>query len=93
MKKYEISFIVAPNVEGEELTKLVGSFKNVLVERGANIISEEDLGMKTLAYEINDFQNGHYFLFEVDSNAEANSEFERLAKINENVIRHIIIKL
>ncbi len=46
-----------------------------------------------MAYEINDFKTGHYFLFEATSNEEANKEFERIARINENVIRHIIIKL
>ncbi len=93
MKKYEISFIVAPTVEGDQLKKIVDTFKNVLVERGAEITAEEDLGVKEMAYEINDYKTGHYFLFEANSNEDANKEFERIARINENVIRDIIIKL
>ncbi|MFV0424977.1 MAG: 30S ribosomal protein S6 [Bacilli bacterium] len=93
MKKYEISFIVSPNLDGEQVKSTVENFKGVLTGKGAEVVKTDDLGLKTLAYEINDFNKGHYFVLEVNSTEEANLEFDRLAKINENILRHIIINL
>ncbi len=93
MKKYEISFIVSPNLDGEQVKSTVENFKGILTGKGAEVVKVDDLGLKTLAYEINDLNKGHYFVLEVNSTEEANLEFDRLAKINENVMRHIIISL
>ena len=48
---------------------------------------------KELAYEINKHKTGYYFLINVESDAEAIKEFDRLATISEELIRHIIVKL
>lgn len=93
MKKYEISFIVSPSLEAEQIKSTVEEFKGILTGKGAEIVKVDDLGLKTLAYEINDLNKGHYFVLEVNSTEEANLEFDRLAKINENMMRHIIISL
>ncbi|MGB3890297.1 MAG: 30S ribosomal protein S6, partial [Priestia megaterium] len=45
-----------------------------------------------LAYEINDFRDGYYMILDVAATSEAVSEFDRLAKINEDIIRHIVVK-
>ncbi len=93
MKKYEISFIVSPNLDGEQVKSTVENFKGILTGKGAEVVKVDDLGLRTLAYEINDVNKGHYFVFEVNSTEEANLEFDRLAKINESIMRHIIINL
>ncbi len=93
MKKYEISFIVAPTVNNDDLGPLVKSLEEILTSNGAEILEVEDLGSRDLAYEINDFNKGHYYMFNVNSSHEINLEFERLVKINDNIIRHIIIAL
>ncbi|MFV0498820.1 MAG: 30S ribosomal protein S6 [Bacilli bacterium] len=93
MKKYEISFIVSPNLDAEQVKSTVENFKGVLTSKGAKIVKVDELGLKSLAYEIKDFNKGTYFIFEVESAEEANLEFDRLAKINENILRHIIINL
>ncbi len=93
MKKYEISFIVAPTVEKDGLESIVEELKGIITTNGGEILEVEDLGSRELAYEIEDFKKGHYYLFNVNSTHEINLEFDRLVKINENVIRHIIIAL
>lgn len=91
--KYEIMFIVRPNIE-EKATKEVSKyFEKVLTENGAKILSSKDLGQKELAYEISGHKTGYYFLINIESNdAKAINEFDRLALINEDVIRHLIVK-
>ena len=51
------------------------------------------MGQRELAYEIKKFKTGYYFLYVVEANSEAINEFDRIAKINENVIRHLVIKV
>ena len=92
--KYEIMFIVRPNVEEGELKGIVKSFEEVLTKNGAKIESSKDMGQKELAYEINDYKTGYYYLYEISSkNDKAQKEFNRLANLSEDIIRHIVIKL
>ena len=93
MKKYEISFIVRPDLEKEAVDKIAKDFENVLVKNGANILSSKELGQKELAYTIKGQKTGYYYLVNVESESLAIDEFNRLATIDENVLRHIIIKL
>lgn len=94
MKKYEVMFIVKPDLEEANVTAVVNSMKEVLTSKGATIIEEKSMGQRELAYEINKYKMGNYFLFVVESeNNEATKEFDRVALINENVIRHLIVKV
>lgn len=92
--KYEIMFIVRSNLEEGALKDVVKSFENVLTSNGAKIESSKDMGQKELAYEINGHKSGYYYLYEISSSdAKAQKEFDRLANLSEDIIRHIVIKL
>lgn len=94
MKNYEIMFIVRPTLSEEEVKKTVKSFEATLTSNGAKINDSKDLGQKELAYEIKKFKSGYYFLFEIESEDDkAVSEFNRLALISSDVIRHLIKKI
>ncbi|MBS4175206.1 30S ribosomal protein S6 [Bacillus sp. FJAT-49736] len=92
MRKYEIMYIIRPNIEDEAKKALVERFDNVLTTQGAEIIESKDWGKRRLAYEIEDFRDGYYRLVKVSSNPEAVQEFDRLAKISGDIIRHIVVK-
>ncbi|MGM7723404.1 30S ribosomal protein S6 [uncultured Metabacillus sp.] len=92
MKKYEVMYIIRPNIEDEAKKALVERFNNVLSENGAEVAEAKEWGKRRLAYEINDFRDGYYMLLQVNSEAAAVQEFDRLAKINEDIIRHIVVK-
>jgi len=73
MAKYEILYIIRPNIEEEA--------KNALEKR-------------RLAYEIQDFREGLYHIVNVEANDDAAlKEFDRLSKINADILRHMIVKL
>ena len=57
------------------------------------MIEEKAMGQRELAYEIKKYKNGYYFLFVVEAPAEATAEFDRLARINENILRHLIVRV
>jgi small subunit ribosomal protein S6 len=91
MKKYEIMYIVRPNIEEEALKATKERAKSILTDNGAEIANEKEMGKKRLAYEINDFRDGYYTLLDVVAPNEAINEFDRLMKINEDVLRFMTI--
>ena len=94
MTKYEIMFIVQPNLEEEALKKVVKSLEKTLTSNNAVITLSKELGQKAFAYEIKKYKSGYYFLYNIEAkNDKAVKEFDRVALINENVIRHLIINL
>jgi small subunit ribosomal protein S6 len=92
MNKYEIMFIVRADIDEETQKKTVKTFEKVLTDMKSKIESNKDMGQKKLAYPINKQVRGNYYLFNVVATAEAVKEFDRKAKIDENILRHIIIR-
>ena len=94
MKNYEIMFIVKPTLSEDEVKKVVETFTNTLTSNGAKVLEMKDLGQKELAYEIKKFKSGNYFVCEVEAeNDKAIGEFNRLALISNDVIRHLITSI
>ena len=91
--KYEIMFIVRPNLEENDLKAVVKNFEEVLTKNGAKIESTKEMGQRELAYEINKFQTGYYYLFVVEAESAAVKEFDRVARINESLLRHLVVKV
>ncbi|WP_088104594.1 30S ribosomal protein S6 [Halalkalibacter urbisdiaboli] len=92
MRKYEIMYIIAPNLEEAANKEIIERYNGVLTTNGAEVEKVEEMGKRRLAYEINDFREGFYVLLKVQANSEAIAEFNRLIKINDNVIRVLITK-
>lgn len=92
MKKYEVMYIIRPNVDEESKKAVIERFSTVLTSNGAEITGTKDWGKRRLAYEINDFREGFYQIVNVQSEAVAVQEFDRLAKISDDIIRHIVVK-
>lgn len=92
MRAYEIMYIIRPNIEDEAKKALVERFNTILTDNGAEISEAKEWGKRRLAYEINDFRDGYYQLVKVNSSAAAVEEFSRLAKISEDIIRHMVTK-
>lgn len=94
MRNYEIMFIVRPTLSEEETQKTIKSFGEVLTSNGATIVDSKDMGQRELAYEIKKFKSGYYYLYTVEANDDkAIKEFDRLALISSDVIRHLITKI
>ena len=93
MNKYEIMFVVKPDMEEAEIRKTADTMKKVLTDSKAKILEEKSIGQRELAYEVNKFTTGYYYLFVVEANAAAEEEFKRVARINENLLRHIVVKV
>ena len=93
MKKYEITFITRPDIDEKAQEQIFKDMKKVLTDKKAKIEEEKAIGQKELAYEMNKFNTGFYYSLVVEASSEAVSEFDRIAKLNENIIRSLIIKV
>ncbi|GEN84535.1 30S ribosomal protein S6 [Sporosarcina luteola] len=93
MRKYEIMYIIRPTVEDEAKKALITRFDEILTSNGAEIIESKEWGKRRLAYEIDDLREGYYQLVTANAGTEAIDEFNRLANINEDIIRHMAVRL
>lgn len=86
-------FIVRPTLSEEDTKKVISNFEKVLTDNGAKVVGTKDMGQRELAYEIKKFKSGYYYVFNVEANDDkATKEFDRLALISKDVIRHLITK-
>ena len=93
MRTYEIMYIVRPNIEEDAKKALVERFNCILASEGSEVLEEKDWGKRRLAYEINDFKEGFYNIVRIKTdNNKSTDEFQRLAKINDDIIRYIVIR-
>lgn len=97
MRNYEIMFIIRPTLADEEMKKVASNFQKTLEKNGAKVTSVDAWGQKQLAYDIkvgnNVYKSGYYFVVNIEANDDkAIKEFDRLALISNDIIRHLIIK-
>lgn len=94
MRKYEIMFIVKPDLEEKAVKDVVKKLEKSLTDNKATITLSKELGQKEFAYEIKGFKSGFYFLYNIDSNTDAAvKEFSRIASIEENIIRYLVLNV
>ncbi|SCT27628.1 30S ribosomal protein S6 [Staphylococcus caeli] len=93
MRTYEVMYIVRPNIEEDAKKAVVERFNGILASEGSEVLEAKDWGKRRLAYEINDFTEGYYNIVRIQTNDNvATDEFQRLAKISDDVIRYIVIR-
>ncbi|MFV0287861.1 MAG: 30S ribosomal protein S6 [Mycoplasmatales bacterium] len=93
MRKYEVGFIIKPNVDESLVQATVEKLKEIYTSAGSNILDEFDMGTKELAYEIEKNKTGYYYFLNVEAVSETNKEFERICRISEDVLRFMVINI
>ena len=91
MKKYEVMFIIRPNLDEQAREALVAEVSEVFTARASEVLNVKSLGLWDLAYEIAGEKKGFYVLLNVNATPEAVKEFERVANIKEAIIRYITV--
>ena len=93
MNQYETVFILTPVLSDEQMKEAVEKFKGVLVSTGAEIINEENWGLKKLAYPIEKKSTGFYVLIEFKAAPEAIKTLEIAYRRDERVLRYLTVKM
>ena len=88
-EKYELMYIINPNLSEEETAAIVEKFK-ALVEQHGTLEEMEEMGKRKLAYEINYISEGYYVLVKFSSGPEFPAELDRVLGITDGVMRSLI---
>nr|WP_206083192.1 MULTISPECIES: 30S ribosomal protein S6 [Megamonas] len=91
VRKYEVVFIIRP-MEEEATNAVIEKFSNLIVANGGTIDKEDRWGKKRLAYEIKDCTDGFYCLFEYTAEPACSAELDRVMKITDEVLKHMIVR-
>jgi small subunit ribosomal protein S6 len=88
-EKYELMYIINPNLSEEERAATVEKFK-ALVEQNGTLDEMEEIGKRKLAYSINYISDGYYVLVKFTSGPELPAELDRILGITDGVLRSLI---
>ena len=90
---YEVTYIVRPSLEEADVDTRVTQLADTLRAGGGEVGEVEKMGKRRLAYEIDDVREGYYVVMKFKGDAAQAKEFERQLRLNEDVMRHLLIKL
>ena len=92
MNQYETVFILTPVLSDVQMKEAVEKFKGILTEEGATIVSEENWGLKKLAYPIQKKSTGFYAFVEFDADPSVIAKLELQFRRDEKVIRFLTFR-
>ena len=90
-EKYEVMYIINPNLSEEETAAVVEKFK-ALVEANGTLEEMEEMGKRKLAYEINYISEGYYVLVKFTSGPDFPAELDRVLGITDGILRSLITR-
>ena len=93
MNQYETVFILTPVLSDVQMKETVEKFKNLLIANGAEIVNEENWGLKKMAYAIEKKSTGFYSLLEFKAEPTVVEKLEIGFRRDERVIRFLTVKL
>tara|TARA_B100000963_G_C22112490_1_gene445516 strand:+ start:43 stop:429 length:387 start_codon:yes stop_codon:yes gene_type:complete len=93
MALYESVIIGRQDLTSSQFETLIEKFISVIESFKGKIKKKENWGLRNLAYKINKNRKGHYILLNIDANSEAILEYERLMRLDEDIIRFLTIKI
>lgn len=93
MNQYETVFILTPVLSDVQMKETVEKFKGLLVSLGAEIVNEENWGLKKMAYAIEKKSTGFYSLLEFKAEPTVVEKLEIGFRRDERVIRFLTVKL
>lgn len=93
MPLYEHVLISRQDLSNAQAEGLIEHFSTVLADNGGKVVDHEYWGVRTLAYKINKNRKGHYAFLRSDAPSAAVQEMERLARIHDDVMRVLTIKV
>lgn len=93
MREYEAMVITKPDLPESEFSKMATRWESILGTGGGQIIRKDSWGVRKLAHPINKSNRGAYVVYDVAATTDSIKEFERILKLDENVLRGMVVKL
>lgn len=93
MAFYETVFIARQELSAAQVEALAANLTNIITQGKGEVTKTEFCGLRTMAYSIKKNRKGHYVLFNIDAPAATVKEMERQIGLNEDILRHLTLKL
>lgn len=88
MKNYELMAIFKPNLDAEEVEKVIGKISSVITDFGGSVVSIDKTGRKKLAYDIQNFRDGFFATIILSLPADKVAEFKRQLRLSDSILRY-----
>jgi small subunit ribosomal protein S6 len=92
MRQYETVFLISPNLEEEETSKIITQISGIISKEKGKLIQEDRWGKKRLAYPIKKFEEAFYVFFHYEGDSNIPLELERRFKQTEAILRFLTVK-
>ncbi|MEX1146910.1 MAG: 30S ribosomal protein S6 [Sphingomonadales bacterium] len=93
MPYYEHVFIARQDLSTQQVDGLIADFSKIIEDNGGQVTKSENWGLRSLSYKISKNRKGHYVLLNLDSPAGGVTELERNARINEDILRYMTVRV
>ena len=90
MRDFEVMFILKPE-EDEVINPIINKYEELVTKNGGKVERIDKWGKKRLAYTIEDLDTGYYVLITFSASNPCVKELDRIMKISDDVLRHMII--
>lgn len=93
LREYEFTLVTKADLAEADKSKVISGYEEILAREGGQIVRKQDWGSKKLAYPIKKNFRGYYTHYDLTAVPDSIAECERLIRIDENVLRHLVIKI
>ena len=93
MRKYELMSVFKPNLDAEEVDKIIEKINSIITEFGGSVESVDKAGRKKLAYDIQNFRDGYFTTTILSLPADKVAEFKRQLRLNDNILRTMFMEV
>lgn len=93
MANYESVLIARQDLGASQVNNIVEDLSSVIKKEGGEVVRVDNWGLKNLAYRIKKNRKGHYVILNIAAPASAIAEYERVMRVNEDIIRYMTIKV
>lgn len=92
VRPYELMLVLKPDLEEEPLAVLITKFQEIITAQGGEVVKTDQWGKRKLAYDIGGHSEGFYVVIDFQSETGAAAELERVLKITDEVLRHLLVR-
>lgn len=93
MAFYESVLIARQDLGASQVSGIVSELSEALTKNGGEVVRVDNWGLKNLAYRIKKNRKGHYVVLNISAPEKSIAEFERLMRVNEDIIRYMTVKV
>ncbi len=91
-RPYELGFIIPSSVLEQDTKRVIEMVKGWVEDLGGEVTNVDYWGRRRLAYPIEDYREGYYVFLLMDFPTEQIKELERRIKLNDQIIRHLVVR-